>query len=242
MRKKFSTPSFSYRGTELELFADATNWKAYWSAEVRPYIGERVPDVGAGLGATAAVLNHAPCRLWLALEPDPELSRRMRANVLAGRMGDNCEVRVGTIGAVATDESFDTILYIDVLEHIESDHEEVVEAASHLSEGGHFVVLAPAHNWLYSAFDEAIGHFRRYNSTSLRALTPRRLRPERFWYLDSLGILVSLANRLILKQAEASVAQVRLWDRGIVPVSRPVDWLTGYRMGKSVIGVWKAAP
>ena len=160
--------------TELEQFAAATTWKAYWGNVVRPYIGERVLDVGAGLGATAGVLNHPLCRYWLALEPDPELGRRMRANALAGRMGDNCEVRVGTIEAVAAEESFDTILYIDVLEHIERDHDELVKAADLLREGGHLVVLAPAHDWLFSPFDDAIGHFRRYNSASLRALTPRK--------------------------------------------------------------------
>lgn len=233
-------PAFSYAGSELDLFAKAVAWKAYWATALRPYIGERVLDVGAGLGATARLLNHFPCRHWLALEPDPHHVCRMQAELAAGRMGGSCETRVGTLEALAADESFDTVLYIDVLEHIESDRDEIARAAAHLNPGGYLVALAPSHNWLYSPFDQAIGHFRRYDSASLQALTPRSLEPERFFYLDSVGMLASLANRLFLKQAQPSAAQIGFWDKAMVPMSRVFDPLTGYRVGKSIVGVWRA--
>ena len=68
------------------------------------------------------------------------------------------------------------MLYIDVLEHIEHDLDELARAASHLAPGGHLVVLAPAHQALFSDFDRAIGHYRRYNRAGLQKLAPAGLR------------------------------------------------------------------
>ena len=51
---------------------------------------------------------------------------------------------------------------MNVLEHIEDDKEELNIAVSKLNQGGHLIILVPAHNELYSKFDKEIGHFRRY--------------------------------------------------------------------------------
>jgi len=60
-------------------------------------------------------------------------------------------------------------------------------------------------------------------------------------YLDSAGLLASLGNRLLLRQAMPSAAQLRIWDSCLVPVSRGLDRLLGYRLGKSILGVWQHA-
>ena len=68
---------YVYKGTELDVFALATNWKAYWASRIETHIGWRVLEVGAGLGATARILCGNQ-KKWIALEPDPALARRMR--------------------------------------------------------------------------------------------------------------------------------------------------------------------
>jgi SAM-dependent methyltransferase len=229
---------FSYIGTELDLFSLATNWKRYWSGAIKPYLGATVLDVGAGKGATARLLAGAPGQNWLALEPDSQFADCIRADVTAGNIAANCDVRVGTLDAVGTDETFDTILYIDVLEHIEADRAELARAAKHLKPTGRIVVLSPAHNSLYTPFDRALGHFRRYNATTLRAATPDGLEAEKVFYLDSVGLLASLGNRLVLNAAQPTAGQIQLWDKWMVPLSRFVDPVTGNRLGKSIVGVW----
>jgi SAM-dependent methyltransferase len=229
----------AYPGSELDLFAEARNWKAYWSSLVRPLLGARILDVGAGLGATAGLLASGAPRDWLALEPDPALVSRMLARRAAGDLPDTVRVRLGTLADLQSSEAFDTILYCDVIEHIEHDDRELAQAARHLSPGGRLVVLAPAHEWLFTPFDAAIGHFRRYTRQSLAAAAPAGLTCERLDYLDSAGLLASLANRLLLRSAHPSPRQIRLWDRGLVPVSRVLDPLFGRRLGKSVLGVWR---
>jgi hypothetical protein len=148
-----------------------------------------------------------------------------------------CRVSVGTTATLPPGQ-YDTVLYIDVLEHIEDDRAEAGRAALLLREGGHLIVLAPAHQGLYSEFDRAVGHCRRYDRTSLRACEPDGLRLEELYFLDCVGMLASLANRVLLRREQPRVAQIAVWDRYMVPVSKVLDMLTGRRLGRAIVAVW----
>jgi 2-polyprenyl-3-methyl-5-hydroxy-6-metoxy-1,4-benzoquinol methylase len=150
-----------------------------------------------------------------------------------------CDVRTGTIGQLGTDEHFDSILYIDVLEHIEHDRDELAAARRHLRAGGHLVVLSPAHQWLFTPFDRAIGHYRRYSASTLQRIAPPGLRTVRLRYLDCVGMSASLANKVLLRQAMPSTRQIEIWDRAMVPLSRTIDPWLGFHVGKSILGVWQ---
>lgn len=229
---------FSYVGSELDLFAGVGNWKSYWSSKIRPFIAGDVLEVGAGFGANTPYLYTPESRRWVCVEPDPQLVTRLRANIQQLNFRDNCEVVWGTVQALET-RQFDTIIYIDVLEHIEGDVAEIKSAATLLRPGGHLIVLSPAHQFLFSAFDAAIGHYRRYNRQTLSSVTPASMDITKIWYLDSAGFVLSLANRLLLKQSMPTREQLRFWDRSVIPVSRFLDRCLFYSVGKSIVGVWK---
>ncbi len=231
--------SYTYAGDELRLFAVAANWKDYFRSRLLPYIGGDVLEVGAGLGATTQHLCTPGPRSWTCLEPDAELAKQLVEVVRNADLPLPAEIVVGTTGDLTPTRLFDTILYIDVLEHIEEDAAELRTAAQHLRPGGHLIVLSPAHQWLFSPFDKVIGHYRRYTRASLQAVAPEGLLTERLFYLDSIGFFASLANRVLLRQQYPTVQQIRAWDRYLVPVSRRVDGLLGYRAGKTVVGVWR---
>jgi hypothetical protein len=195
--------------------------------------------VGAGLGGTTRTLSREGKGRWVCLEPDAQLADQLREACRAGTLPACCEVVVGSLAEAAVPGPFATILYIDVLEHIADDRVELARAAAHLQPGGHVVVLSPAHPWLFTPFDQAIGHYRRYTKPTLKALTPESLHLVRLIYLDSVGLLASSGNRLFLKQSMPSPGQIALWDRVMVPLSRFVDPVVGYRLGKSILGVWQ---
>jgi hypothetical protein len=128
---------------------------------------------------------------------------------------------------------------MDVLEHIADDRAELEMAADRLRPGGHLIVLAPAHQWLFAPFDAAIGHFRRYTKGTLGAAAPAALPLIRLVYLDSAGMLASLGNRLLLRSSMPTPRQIAFWDRVLVRCSRWTDPMFGYTLGKSVLAVWR---
>jgi hypothetical protein len=71
---------------------------------------------------------------------------------------------------------------------------------------------------------------------------PGNLERVRLNYLDCVGLLASLGNRLVLKSKMPSKRQIALWDRGMVPLSTVLDPLLRYSVGKSVFGVWRKGP
>lgn len=230
--------SYTYVGTELDLFATAVRWKSYVRRQVAAHLGRHVLEVGAGHGGTTRVLCDGSADRWLCLEPDAALADRLHTAIRDGELPDCCQARIGTLDDLDDGDCFDTILYMDVLEHIADDRGELATAAERLRPGGHIVVLSPAHQWLFTPFDAAIGHHRRYSRRSLRAAGPNGLHLTRLAYLDSAGMLASLGNRLVLRSASPNSAQIAFWDRFLVRVSSFTDRLLAHRVGKSILGVW----
>jgi 2-polyprenyl-3-methyl-5-hydroxy-6-metoxy-1,4-benzoquinol methylase len=226
-----------YIGDELGIFKHATNWKSYYGRTIAPYLGARVLEVGAGIGANTKLFCTPKNQHWVSLEPDPKLAHEIEAQVQQGVLPKSCKVVAGTLETFPLDPSYDTVLYVDVLEHIENDAAEVRRALEFLKPGGYLVVLGPAHQFLFSPFDASIGHFRRYSKKNLVPIVPARRVSVR--YLDSLGMILSMSNRLLLKQRMPTLKQIQFWDKRVVPISILLDPLFGYQLGKSILGIWQ---
>jgi SAM-dependent methyltransferase len=232
-----SEPSLPYVGNELELFEAARNWKRYFASRLRPFVHGDVLEVGAGLGVNTRYLCTSTVSSWTALEPDARLCEGFRARwASAPSWPIEPTIVQGTLDALTHGQRFDTILYIDVLEHIEHDRQEFADAFTRLKPGGALCILCPAHQFFFSPFDVALGHFKRYNKQMFRGLSNHP--PSRLEYLDSVGMAASLANRFLLRQQYPTASQIATWDRFMVPASRVMDRLTFNAIGKSVLGVW----
>jgi len=227
-----------YIGEELDLFAEAQNWKKYLSGLIFPHLGSEVLEVGAGIGTNTIVFCTKKQKRWLCIEPDNRLIRRLTERLRQSDDFPSVETRLGTIMNVRDDEYFNSILYVDVLEHIKDDTDELASAGRLLRRGGKLIVLAPAHQWLYSPFDKAVGHFRRYTKKSLAAIAPPYLRLEQLYYLDSVGLLASTGNLLMLRKRIPSLRQIQFWDTWLIPLSMKLDSLINFKVGKTIIGVW----
>ncbi|HEX2533100.1 MAG TPA: class I SAM-dependent methyltransferase [Chitinophagaceae bacterium] len=235
--------TLTYIGEELELFREAVNWKRYFGQKMRPWIRGSVLEVGAGLGETTPYLLHEGVTAWTCLEPDPRLLQSLEEKLHSIHPETPVTARAGTLENLEPGERFNTLLYIDVLEHIGADRAELEAAAGRLLPGGHLIVLSPAYQGLYNAFDKAIGHHRRYSRQTLRAAAALPgLREQSLFYLESMGVLLLLVNKALMRKSYPSRAQVRFWDRVVVPLSRIIDPLLGYSFGKTIVGVWQKEP
>lgn len=229
---------YSYEGNELELFERATEWRTYWTDFVAPYLGERVLEVGAGIGSVTAKLCLRALE-WVALEPD-----RALAHVIVSRVQHpHVKVINAKLERVSFRKQFDTVIYADVLEHIQDDFSELSMVSRHIKTGGHLIVLVPAHQFLFSAFDKSVGHFRRYSRTSLMSSVPATLECVEMKQIDSLGFFLQLANKMFGGNVKPNASTIRIWDGIFIPFSRSLDSLVfRFRLGKSIFAVFKKQP
>jgi glycosyltransferase involved in cell wall biosynthesis len=137
--------------------------------QFRPFIGSRVLEAGCGIGNFTELLLDR--QRLLCVDNDP-----LYVEMLNWRLGHLENVRIlkfdladAAAYADLKQESVDTIVCLNVLEHIKAD-EQVLRAYYDLLEpGGHAVILVPAHMWLYGPCDTAIGHERRYSQVELHS-------------------------------------------------------------------------
>jgi SAM-dependent methyltransferase len=227
-----------YIGNELELFEKAIQWKSYFAEVIKPFIKGDVLEVGAGIGGTTPYLINDTLDSWLCLEPDEQLAAQIQFKIDNNLLPKFCTVKSIYSSDLIPSTKFDTILYMDVIEHIEADAKELMVAYNHLKSGGSLIILVPAHQFLYTPFDKKIGHFRRYSKKSLLQVIPDPLIKKKLLYLDSIGLVASLMNKVFLKTEMPNKNQIQFWNNYMVPLSRVIDRLHGYSIGKSVLGIW----
>lgn len=207
----------------LDRMADAANYNDWLLTRADPLVGARVLDFGAGIGTfTAALSSRADV---VAVEPDPHFAPQLRA-----RFADNPRVTVveADTGWLADGEpggTFDTVLCLNVLEHIRDDALVLHGFHERLSPGGHLLLLVPAHRALYGEIDRSVGHERRYSRRPLRALLARiGFEPVEVRYVNPLGALGWIVSSRLLRRPQVPAGPLRAYDR-LVPVLRRVDHL-----------------
>lgn len=212
--------------------SEAVNYHRWIVEEFEPYLGRNVAEIGAGIGSVSSLLLQRDIDALTAFEPSvnmfPYLAELLEANPRARAVNDFLAPNYAGAG-------FDSVLYLNVLEHIEDDELEVANAYSCLKPGGHLLVFVPALAWLYSDVDREVGHFRRYTRNGLLGLVKNAgLTPVISRYFDIAGILPWLVNFRLLRNP-ITEGGVRVYDRLVVPVMRVVEGVLAPPLGKNVL-------
>ena len=131
----------NYIGAELKLFSRARNWKTYIKMLISPFLGNSVLEVGAGIGSNTRVLCQASHHRWVCLEPDRSMVTQLHDAKASGEIPPQCEIYNGMISDFSSSHKYDSVLYIDVLEHIKEDDEELQHAVVYLKPGGKIIIF-----------------------------------------------------------------------------------------------------
>src|SRR5262249_8315743 len=152
---------------ELEALTFAENYHRWIIDAFEPYLGETIAEVGAGIGSVSKLLLGKRIKRLFAFEPSHNmylfLEEALRQEARAKAVNDFFSPRYAQAG-------FDSVVYINVLEHIQDDRTELAHALEMLNPQGHILLFVPALVWLYSDFDKQVGHFRRYTKQDLSGL------------------------------------------------------------------------
>ena len=221
-----------YPGKELEALSFAVNYHRWILDEFEPYLGETIAEVGAGIGSVSKLLLEKSIKRLFAFEPSqnmyPLLAEELRREERAQAINDFFSPRYAHAG-------FDSVVYINVLEHIQDDHTELANALKVLRPQGHVLVFAPALAWLYSDFDRQIGHFRRYTKQELsRLVRDVGFTLVKARYFDFGGILPWYISLVVLRNS-LSNGGVFLYDKLAVPMMRLLERAVPSPIGKNVL-------
>lgn len=221
-----------YFGKDLEAMSFARNYHEWVLAELSPYLGRTVAEVGAGVGSFSAMLLDTDIVSLHAFEPSQNMYPAL-ADALAS--DPRAKAVNGFFEPATAGQRFDSVLYVNVLEHIEDDAAELANAREALNPGGHLLIFVPALSWLYSDLDRQVGHFRRYERKALRALVEQAgFSVVTESYFDIAGVLPWYVNFVLLKNTIGG-ASVSLYDRLVVPVMRRVERMIRPPIGKNVV-------
>jgi SAM-dependent methyltransferase len=130
--------------------------------------------------------------------------------------------------------SFDLVLALDVIEHIDDDVHALTECRRILRPGGLIIVTVPAFMWLWSPWDEALGHRRRYTAFMLteamrRAGLAVHKMTYTFFFVFPIAVLVRGIKRLIQKSASYYSSDFipipGILNRALIQVGRLERWI-----------------
>jgi SAM-dependent methyltransferase len=228
--------SFSYGGNELEAMAEARNYYRWILSIVGPYVGKRVVEIGAGVGNFAAALLQATKVSELTLvEPAenlfPDLARRFSAE-------PRVQVAKGFLQEDALFMGMDTLISVNVIEHVARDREFLRAGSMKLVPGGRIIIFAPALAALYGSLDRNFGHYRRYSKKDLGdKLVAEGFSLEVLRYFNFPGVLAWFLTGKVLRRQTLRASSVRAYDRWVVPWLAQLEHRWEPPLGQSLLAI-----
>lgn len=228
-----------YVGKDLEVMSFAVNYHKWILDEFRPFLGKKFIEVGAGTGSFSELLLDEKPETLTMVEPS-EMFAQLKENISQIKTGATLtfhqEIFAQARARIDADERPDSIIYVNVLEHIEDDLNELSMIYETLESGGRCFIFVPALMSLYGEFDRQIGHFRRYTKTELeekcRAAGFKVVKSK---YFDLVGIIPWYIKYKLLKSASLESGAVTLYDKFAVPLTKLFENLLTPSIGKNVI-------
>ena len=222
---------------DLEIMSGATNYADWIFCKFKNFLGKRVVEIGAGIGnftgkfldreLVVAVDNYKPC-----------------IEYIKNRFADNnniipLEASIDSASILSLSiYSPDTIVCINVLDHVENDIAALENMFSILTEGGKLILIVPAFQFMYGTIDRLVGHYRRYSKKDIETkLVNAGFYVKSISYMNCIGPFGWFLNNRILKKQEESLSQVIFYDRFVVPWLRKVEQIFIPPFGLSLVVV-----
>jgi SAM-dependent methyltransferase len=236
-----TTPTtFQYSGTELEAVAEGRNYYRWIADRFAPFFGRRVVDVGAGIGTFSEFVISTPgVESLLSVEPAGNVFP-----TLARKFGGHERVRTvkANIDQLDFVDGADSLVAVNVLEHVEDDEAFLRAAAKIVGPGGHLLLFVPAHQFLYGSLDAAFDHYRRYSRAGLSSLLScSGWEPLSISNVNVAGILPWLIAGRLLRRKTIGHRQMQLFDRLVIPVMRRLESVREPFIGQSLLVVARNA-
>ncbi len=229
-------PAQDYAGEELAALQEARNYYQWILGIFSPFLSRRVIEVGAGVGTfSEGLLRQGPVRELTLIEPSEKLFAALHQ-----RFTGDARVKLvrGYLNEGIPSNSADSIVLVNVLEHIPDDTQVLHQAHRILSTDGTLLIFVPALRELFGSLDRTFGHLRRYTSASLAgALENAGFRLACLRHFNFPGVFTWFVAGKVLRRKRIRPFDVRMYDRWIVPWARWLELHWKPPLGQSLIAV-----
>jgi SAM-dependent methyltransferase len=220
---------------ELELLATMPNYYAWIMEAFAPFVRGHVVEYGAGTGTISQLLSPM-ADTFTVVEPSGDLVTALRTKFRdepkVEVVSESLEQYAARIGVATAD----TVVMVNVLEHIEDDGQALVNLFHTLRPGGHLLIFVPALQALMSKLDVMFGHFRRYHRLDLlQKVTKAGGEVQLCRYFDFFGVLPWFVLNKVMGATAFNPQIVEFHDKFVVPVSRAAERMISPPIGKNII-------
>ena len=225
----------TYEGSDLEALATLHRYQRWIVETFRPYLSGRAIEFGAGIGNISALIRPLVATLDL-VEPSANLAAPLRR-----RFGDDDNIAIfaeplETRLPQIADATYDSVVLVNVLEHIEDDVAALDGFFRILKPGGHLLLFVPALKFLFSGLDALVGHFRRYQRPELNGrTTDAGFDIIRSKYFDVIGVFPWWLLNTKMGATGFNPLLVGIYDAVFAPLSRGLESLVPVPFGKNIL-------
>jgi glycosyltransferase involved in cell wall biosynthesis len=220
-----------------------------WMADtIRPYLGERVLEIGAGIGNLTS--NLVPRKVYWASDINPQYLDRLK-KLKQTRPYLHVQYTDASEEQTYPEPQFDTVICLNVVEHLQDDLKALQNIRASLQKDGRAIILVPNGPQLYGSLDRVLGHFRRYTKEQLVDVCERAgFRVEKVLKFNRIGAPGWWWNGIVMKSTTFGFWQIKLLNT-LLPIVRPIDrflpfphlsWIMILRVGEQVQESAAAAP
>lgn len=231
-----SADSFSYASEELDAMAKAVNYYEWIWSHFSEYCGRDIIEIGAGIGTFSSLL--------LGWKPEIQIECIEPASnnyaVLGPRFLSDPRVRTrhSFLEPCVQGSKVDTIVAVNVMEHVADDREFLRITRERLRSGGRFLLFVPALPAIYGEMDRTYEHFRRYTKSGVRKLLSESgFEVEKIRYMNFLGVFTWWFYGRVLRRKSLNSRDAALYDRFAIPLLRRLESLWEPPLGQSVLAV-----
>ena len=220
----------NYIGWELSLFDQANIYRDYQFSFLKNNIRGNVCEVGPGHGVICDRYIHLSKKISLF-----EQSKKL-FKFLKKKYKKNQKIKIYNKYFKPSKTKYHTILYLDVLEHIEQPKKELKKVFMSLKKRGKIIFVVPAYQHLFSQFDKDVGHYKRYSKKDFMIILKKlSFRKVSFKYYDSIGYLLSLMSKLFITNYKKNFEKkIKFWNN-LIFLSKLLDKITLNAFGKSLL-------
>jgi SAM-dependent methyltransferase len=232
--RRFTQTDDAFIVADLQQMSPARNYNQWIYSMITPFVGKRVLEVGAGIGNLSKKIIKDTDQ-FIAVEPNPNCQQVLKKIFINDPRFTLIPKRIEECNSLKNLKGkFDTILCVNVLEHIQDDHETLKVLNDLLVKNGYLVLIVPAVKWAYGTIDISVGHQRRYSKYDLQlAFYNTSYKIEKMYYFNFPGLLGWYFNSRFLKIQSQRRSQISFFDQ-FVPIIIKLESIIHPLLGMSL--------